>query len=163
QQNLNKLLSAQLQMLHTVDPGKYDIILIQEPHIDHLGNTRANGRWQVVYPNGHWDKPHSTQAVTLINTSISTNAWTPEFVDSQDMVMIKIKVQQKTVGIYNVYNDCNHDDSMRAVRESMREEEWGGGIGETEMMWVGDFNRHHPMWDEERNNHLFTRTNLRAA
>ena len=23
-------------------------------------------------------------------------------------------------------------------------------------MWCGDFNRHHPMWDEERNRHLFT-------
>ena len=23
-------------------------------------------------------------------------------------------------------------------------------------MWCGDFNQHHPMWDEERNRHLFT-------
>jgi len=23
------------------------------------------------------------------------------------------------------------------------------------MMWLGDFNRHHPFWDEERNDHLF--------
>ncbi|KAF5383195.1 hypothetical protein D9615_004913 [Tricholomella constricta] len=25
---------------------------------------------------------------------------------------------------------------------------------------MGDFNRHHPLWDEERNNHLFTTRNL---
>src|SRR6266481_3703192 len=24
------------------------------------------------------------------------------------------------------------------------------------MIWCGNFNRHHPLWDEERNNHLFT-------
>jgi Endonuclease-reverse transcriptase len=27
-------------------------------------------------------------------------------------------------------------------------------------MWAGDFNRHHPIWDEPRNAHLFTRENL---
>jgi hypothetical protein len=30
-------------------------------------------------------------------------------------------------------------------------------------MWLGDFNRHSPDWDEERNQQLFTRDNLRAA
>ena len=27
-------------------------------------------------------------------------------------------------------------------------------------MWMGDFNRHHPLWDEARNAHLFTQKNL---
>ena len=31
------------------------------------------------------------------------------------------------------------------------------------MIWAGDFNWHHPMWDEERNSHLFTTNNLDAA
>jgi Endonuclease-reverse transcriptase len=31
------------------------------------------------------------------------------------------------------------------------------------MLWCGDFNRHHPMWDEERNHHLFTAAANRAA
>lgn len=30
-------------------------------------------------------------------------------------------------------------------------------------VWLGDFNRHHPMWDKERNAHLFTRENLDRA
>ena len=24
------------------------------------------------------------------------------------------------------------------------------------MLWTGDFNRHHSLWDYERNSHLFT-------
>ena len=32
-----------------------------------------------------------------------------------------------------------------------------------EVIWLGDFNRHHPIWDEERNMHLFTKTALEAA
>ena len=31
------------------------------------------------------------------------------------------------------------------------------------MIWLGDFNRHHLLWDEERNSHLFTSNNLDAA
>src|SRR6266481_8820567 len=27
---------------------------------------------------------------------------------------------------------------------------------EDHMVWCGDFNHHHPLWDEERNKHLFT-------
>jgi len=30
-------------------------------------------------------------------------------------------------------------------------------------IWAGDYNRHHSLWDEERNFHLFTQSNLDAA
>ena len=39
-----------------------------------------------------------------------------------------------------------------------------GESGEREKtIWLGDFNRHHPMWDEERNIHLFTKAVLDVA
>ncbi|KIM50628.1 hypothetical protein SCLCIDRAFT_145010, partial [Scleroderma citrinum Foug A] len=50
QQNLNKLLIAQLDLLNQVDPKNTDFIFIQEPHIDFLNLTRANHHWTVVYP-----------------------------------------------------------------------------------------------------------------
>ena len=31
------------------------------------------------------------------------------------------------------------------------------------IIWCGDFNRHHAMWDKERNHHLFTVSALLAA
>ena len=31
------------------------------------------------------------------------------------------------------------------------------------MFWLGDFNRHHPLWDEEHNSHLFTKVALNNA
>ena len=31
------------------------------------------------------------------------------------------------------------------------------------MIWLGDFNQHHPQWEEERNCHLFTWQNLDAS
>ena len=32
-----------------------------------------------------------------------------------------------------------------------------------QMIWTGDFNLHHPPWDEECNSHLFTRSNLEKS
>ncbi len=31
------------------------------------------------------------------------------------------------------------------------------------LILAGDFNRHHPLWDEDRNHHLFTMTNLQKV
>ena len=31
------------------------------------------------------------------------------------------------------------------------------------MIWLGDFNRQHPMWDEDRNSHLFMQALLNKA
>jgi hypothetical protein len=28
------------------------------------------------------------------------------------------------------------------------------------MVWIGDFNRHHPMWEEDANSHLFKSENF---
>lgn len=36
-------------------------------------------------------------------------------------------------------------------------------VDHTHMIWMGDFNRHHPMWDLTSNSHLFTAANLDAA
>ena len=30
-------------------------------------------------------------------------------------------------------------------------------------LWMGNFNWHHPLWDKERNSHLFTRANTEQA
>ncbi|KAF8510090.1 hypothetical protein JB92DRAFT_462007 [Gautieria morchelliformis] len=51
QQNVNKSLTATSEILAKCSPDHYDILAIQEPHIDFLGNTRAvviirGGRWR---------------------------------------------------------------------------------------------------------------------
>ena len=37
-------------MIAAANPSEWDILAIQEPWIDHLGKTRANSKWNVVYP-----------------------------------------------------------------------------------------------------------------
>ena len=60
---------------------------------------------------------------------------------------------------------CTHSDSLCDLKKHLqactqarenREED-------AEMIWLGDFNRHHPQWNDEQNTHLFTRSNLDEA
>lgn len=68
------------------------------------------------------------------------------------------------VRIFNVYNDGTHSRSIRALDFYLRSAAGRGQQGRNGAdIWVGDFNRHHPMWDHPSNGHLFMRANLEAA
>ncbi|KAF9033861.1 hypothetical protein BJ165DRAFT_1356891, partial [Panaeolus papilionaceus] len=112
QQNLNRSLYAQEDMLSRIDPLVYGMILMQEPHIDFLGRTRANGRWHVAYLTGHLDNPKATRAITLISTKLNSNQWAQDNLECTDVIIIWIRLAHLKVRVYNIYNDCNHDQSL---------------------------------------------------
>jgi endonuclease/exonuclease/phosphatase family metal-dependent hydrolase len=152
--------------LHQLRPDKYDIAVTQEPHINYLGNAQATPHWITVYPIGHLDRHQKTRALIMMNRlTISSNAWTQLDIDSPDVVGIQINGEQGTLRIINIYNDCTHDESMEAVEKYMTaaRRRQGGERAPIRYVWMGDFNRHSPMWDDGRNVHLFTTQNLEAA
>jgi hypothetical protein len=53
QQNPNKSLEAQTDLLHSLDLNTYDIAMLQEPYVDWLRHTRANTHWTPIYPLNH--------------------------------------------------------------------------------------------------------------
>src|ERR1700690_2137401 len=166
QQNLNRSSDAQLDLLHQLWPDKYNIAVTQEPHINYLGNAQATPHWITVYPNGHLDRHQKTRALIMMNRlTILSNAWTQLDIDSPDVVGVQIAGEQGTLRIINIYNDCTHDKSMEAVEKYMTaaRRQQGGERTPIKYVWMGDFNRHSPMWDDGRNVHLFTTQNLEAA
>ena len=166
QQNLNRSLEGQLDLLHSLKASNYDIMALQEPHIDFLGRTRTSPYWTVIYPKLHVDKPKKTRSVILINRNISTNNWEDLGILSSDVTGVHLHGTFRAICLLNVYNDCKHNGSLTVVEEQMRKkrsrEEAGNGEVE-EVIWLGDFNRHHTMWDEERNAHIFTKVALEAT
>ncbi|KIJ53093.1 hypothetical protein M422DRAFT_95009, partial [Sphaerobolus stellatus SS14] len=169
QQNFNRSFIAQQDMLQTVDPSEHDIIAVQEPAIDKLGRTPANSRWRVLYPTPHLRSPAQTRALFLINKNIPT--------DSYAEIHTLIKTEGGFLEIFNIYLDGEHSGTLAHVEKGMRngdredgvagaeEGTRGRGRGDvtTHRVCLGDFNRHHPMWDEPRNAHLFTKQNLDKA
>ncbi|KNZ74446.1 hypothetical protein J132_06958, partial [Termitomyces sp. J132] len=164
QQNLDKSLTAQHAMLNTLERGT-DVVCLQEPYFDFNKKSRATQIWRPVYPKLHdEDNTDKTRVVMMVNKNIATDRWKRLNIESLDVVGISIETEERTVRIFNIYNDCDHSRSVRALDFYLRSAEGRRTRGRnTADIWVGDFNRHHPMWDEPHNAHLFTRRNIDAA
>ena len=127
QQNLNKSLEGQLDLLQSLKDNDYDIVALQEPHIDFLVRTRSNAYWRVVYPSKrHLANPSKTRAVTLINRNISMNNWDEIPLDSADVTGVRVHSKFGIINLLNIYNDCKDNRSIGVVKEFMRSSERHG-------------------------------------
>lgn len=154
-------------MLNSMDPNMHDFIALQEPWLDSLGRMRANHHWEVVYPVQHADQPAKTQAVILVSRAISTNCWTLIDTGTQDIAAIWFEHYGGSVNFFNVYNDCDHSQALEALENTLchlsNSPEAAMQDCDCHMIWLRDFNWHHPIWDDAGNSHLFTRANLDKA
>jgi exonuclease III len=160
QQNINKSLEGQSDLLVSLKMD-YDVCLIQEPYIDFKGKTRANPHWSVIYPETHNTNHKATRSLILVNTRLKSDSWTHIPFDSPDVTGIQLVGDFGTLRLINIYNDCNHNDSLTHLSNYLRNPQ--NRIypqAPLHNMWMGDFNRHHSLWDEPRNEHLFTQRNL---
>jgi hypothetical protein len=159
QQNLNKSLISQLHLLNTAHPNQWDILILQEPWIGHLG-TRGSHNWRILYPNTYFtDKSKSPRSLILINTNIPTNSYTQIQFDSPDVTDVRITQGNQKIIIINIYNDCNNNDAIDAVSGFLSHTFPNELVHKnTHIIFAGDFNRHHSWWEEERNAHLTSST-----
>ncbi|KAG1793176.1 uncharacterized protein HD556DRAFT_1189277, partial [Suillus plorans] len=81
----------------------YDIVIIQEPHIDLLGNTRATQDWNVMYPTHRYTHKSRLRAITLINKRLNTNNWRQLQFPSADVVVIQLNGPFGKITIFNIY------------------------------------------------------------
>ena len=113
QQNLNKSDKAHFNLINSPLHMKWDLLLLQEPYIDKLGNTKATSKWHTVYPSSHLTNTSITRAVILVSAAIDSNTWTQVlFEGSNDVVVIKLQLAQGQLFIFNIYNDCTHSDTL---------------------------------------------------
>ena len=164
QQNLNTSNIAQLALLNTTNPADWDVIALQEPTINQLGNTKANSHWRVVYPTQRFTDGRKSRVVMLINSKISTNAWKQIDFPSADVVITQTHTSHGLCTLINTYNDCKNDDTTEALEQFLAQNMRILRPNDNDhLLWLGDFNRHHPLWDEDRNSHLFTNAALASS
>lgn len=78
-------------------------------------------------------------------------------VNNQDITAIQLTGMFSNISIINIYNDCTHQRKIQELCMYMEANTTAMMPKDRDhMIWGGDFNRHHPLWEEERNNHLFT-------
>ena len=92
QQNLNKSDKAQYDLINSPIHNNWDLILLQEPYINALGNTKANHNWHVLYPMSHLANGSVKQSVILVNTLLDTNTWKQlPFSHSNDVTVFQLE------------------------------------------------------------------------
>ena len=165
QQNLNNSLTAQFSLINGPITDHWDVLALQEPAFDRrTGLTKANPHWRVVYPTIKSTEETRPRAISFINSKLSTNNWKQIPFPSRDVVITQFIGIQGNCTIINIYNDGKNNQTIeqldRFLARHIREVR---PLNLDHMFWLGDFNRHHPIWDKERNSHLFTRAALDNA
>ncbi|EUC55854.1 reverse transcriptase from transposon X-element protein, putative, partial [Rhizoctonia solani AG-3 Rhs1AP] len=157
QLNVNKSIDAQTAFAHDPDARSATIVAIQEPYLDHLGSSRAPPGWIPIYPSHHHkkDQPRS-RSFLAVNPRLSPNAWEQVPCPSPDVTAMKVQTPVGLILICNIYNPCDVNTSLPHVSTLLR-------AHRGHVIILGDFNRHHPDWDEARNAHLFTSAALDLA
>src|SRR5882724_11095775 len=121
----------------------------------------------MVYPKEHYMTPEKMSSIIFINKQLATDSWFQVDFGSSDITAVQGQTVVGRILIINTYNDIVHKANIDCILKTMwaRERAKAGGdsVGMEHIIWLGDFNRHHPMWDEGCNAHLFTRAKLYKA
>jgi exonuclease III len=157
QQNTHKSQTAQDYVINTAKPEDWDILALQEPWLDSLGKSRASQYWRIVHPANYYEEGRACiRSVLLINANINTDSYSVIPIFHSDITAVRFKGNNGNLSVINIYNEITNNDTTscldhflnanpRLVRPSITDN----------MIWLGDFNRHHPIWEEDTNSHLF--------
>ncbi|KNZ79079.1 hypothetical protein J132_04779 [Termitomyces sp. J132] len=103
-------------MFNAAHSTEWDVLTIQEPYLDRLGNTKASHHWRVVYPTDHRRGGSScSRSVLLISSNIPTDAYTVLPIPSTDITAVCFTGEHGAVSIVNIYNVCKHNDLLTAL------------------------------------------------
>jgi ribonuclease HI len=160
-------MKTQTAAMHLINRGLhtcFDIIALQEPYLNKLANTRANFHWHVIYPTTKFEDSSRVRSVILVNKRLRTNDWDQIPLENNDITAITIRGTFGAINIFNIYNDCTHSDTVTFLHEYFITNETSYRRQHNRyMIWLGDFNRHHAMWELPTNSHMCTGKGEREA
>jgi hypothetical protein len=140
-------------------------MLIQEPYRTQFNVIRTPANFRPVYPTNRLQEDTPIRSVIWVNRKLDTKNWLIlDIPDTNDITAIQLKGLYGKLTIFNIYNDCKHSRNETTLRTYIRRH--ANFVIRSEnhhMIWAGDFNRHHPLWDRDEDIHLFTRQATRDA
>jgi endonuclease/exonuclease/phosphatase family metal-dependent hydrolase len=151
QLNLNKSKKAHLDIINENLSHNYHLILIQEPYTTTFNAIRMPAHFRPVFPAHRLTSQDQIRSVIWVNRKIDTNSWAVlDITDTSDITGIRLKGPYGSLSIFNISNDCTHsrnEDKLQSYIQSHANLILG--TENHHMLWAGDFNRHHPLWDND--------------
>ncbi|KAF5331999.1 hypothetical protein D9611_008886 [Ephemerocybe angulata] len=162
--NVNKSANAQLTLLNDDLPMAWDVVLLQEPSINYYDHILTPRGFRQVYPGTSARAKGTVRSGIWVNENISTDTWDElDLGDALDITGIQMNGEYGRLTIFSIYYDCTNNGTEEVLRKYTNDHEqeiYGDG---GHVMWAGDFNQHHPMWDDDKDTRLFTRSALDDA
>jgi hypothetical protein len=163
--NLNKSERAHLDIINERVSQRFDVILIQEPYGTIFNAIRTPTNFRPIFPSHRIGNDGTSRSVIWVNSKLDTKTWKAlDVPGTNDITAIQLRGPYGTLSIFNIYNDCTHSRNEMILRRYIHDN--ANLILATEnhhMLWAGDFNRHHPLWDRDEDTHLFTQQATRHA
>ncbi len=150
QQNVNKSPACQHSVIsnrHLVTKG-INVIAFQEPALSRGRLTIASRDWVTIYPLNHTNKPLKFRSITLIRADVSSKSWNQLEFPSSDVMVMQINRTWGKITIFNIYNDGENEEIIRLLTEYHHRNKDSlerVAVGKAHIIWLGDFNRHHPL------------------
>jgi hypothetical protein len=156
--NLNKSEKAHLDIINERVNQNYDIILIQEPYTTIFNAIWTPTNFRPIFPSHRLDSQDQIRSVMWVSRKLDTNSWAAlDIPGTNDITGIQINGPYGTLSIFNIYNNCTHSRNEARLRNYVRDNhELILASKDHHMIWAGNFNRHHPLWDNDEDIHLFT-------
>jgi hypothetical protein len=118
--NLNKLEKAHLDLINEKVGQKYDILLIQEPHVTSFNKIRMPANFRQVFPSNMAQEDALVRSVIWVNKRLNTKDWDIlEVPGTNDITAIQLKGPYGKLAIFNMYNDCTLPDPPKITAEQL--------------------------------------------
>ena len=168
QQNVNKSDLCQHDLISSgrLTREGIGIVALQEPYISKFGLTVTASDWISIFPTTHRTDSAKTRSIILVRSNLLTDSWSQIDINLEDITALEIRGEWGKLAIFNAYIDCNHDRAIEELTKATKAYEASATRTPAQnkhILWLGDFNRHHPHWDNPSDTRLFTRDALRAA
>jgi hypothetical protein len=114
------------------------------------GLTIASRDWITIYPLEYTNNPLKTRSIMLIRADTSSESWNQLEFPSSDVMVTQITGPWGKITIFNIYNNSEQDDTINLLTDyhcRHRESLEHATTGKVHILWVRDFNKHHPLWD----------------
>jgi ribonuclease HI/exonuclease III len=156
--NLNKSQTAHLEVINIIESNKWDIVLVQEPHmISKFNAIRTPTNYRPVFPEDRGRNDKHIRSLIWVSTTLETKNWKIIGIPgTNDITAIQLNGRYGKLTIFNVYNDCTNANTENVLSTFLRDHANELLTHRSNMIWAGDFNRHHPLWDRDEDEHLFT-------
>jgi hypothetical protein len=120
--NLNKSEKAHLDLLNGPLGTKWDVVLLQEPHVTKFNTIRTPMRFRQVYPADRWKEGAIVRSAIWVNTEIDTKSWKIiKIPDTNNITVIQINGPYGVLTIFNIYNSCTHSQMEAVFRRFLRD------------------------------------------